>query len=107
MVGKSEGIQGMKDIPYLVHESQMARMERIIKRLFVLCVILIVLLFGTNAGWIWYESHFEDVETTVTQELDSGEGGDAIINDGVHINSEEVNGESKTDGDNTPQGSEK
>ena len=24
-------------------------------------------------------------EITVTQDLDSGEGGDAIINDGVHI----------------------
>ena len=97
----------MKDIPYIVHESQMARMERIIKRLFVLCVILIVLLFGTNVGWIYYEQQFEDVETTVTQDLDAGEG-DAIVYDGVHINSEEItDGESETDGDGSPQGEEK
>lgn len=90
----------MNDVPYIAYESQMARMERVIKKMFVLIIILIVLLFGTNAGWLWYESQFEDVETTVTQELDSGEGGDAIINDGVHINGDDINGESETDGDN-------
>lgn len=35
-------------IDYIVHESQMARMERIIKRLWILAIILIVLLFGTS-----------------------------------------------------------
>lgn len=90
MVGESEEIQGgtVKDIPYIAHESEMARLERVIKRMFILIIILILLLFGTNAGWLWYESQFEDVETTVTQELDSGKGGNAIINDGVHINGE-------------------
>lgn len=92
----------MKDVPYIVHESEMARLERVIKRLFILLIIIIVMLFGTNAGWLWYESQFEDVETTVTQELDSGEGGDAIINDGVHIN-----GESTTDSNDQTKGPKK
>lgn len=79
----------MRDVPYIVFESEMVRLERIIKKLFVLIVVLIVLLFGTNIYWIWYESQFEEVVTTeVTQDLDSGDGGDAIINDGVHINGE-------------------
>lgn len=80
----------MKDVPYLAYESQMARMERVIKRMFVLIIILLVLLFGTNAGWLWYESQFEDVVTTheVTQELDADDG-DAVINDGVHINEQD------------------
>lgn len=30
---------------YIVHESEMARMERIIKRLWILAIVLIVLLF--------------------------------------------------------------
>lgn len=67
-------------------------MERTIRRLWILCIILIVLLAGTNAAWIWYESQFMDESLTVTQDLDSGNGGDAVINDGVHIN-----GESETD----------
>ena len=81
-----------KDVPYIVHESIMARMERTIRRLWILCIILILLLAGTNGAWIWYENQFMDESLTVTQDLDSGNGGDAVINDGVHIN-----GESETD----------
>lgn len=78
----------MKDVPYIAFESELARLERIIRKQFVLIIIAICLLVGTNAYWIWYESQFEEVTTTeVTQDLDSGEG-DAIINDGVHINGE-------------------
>lgn len=84
----------MKDVPYIVFETEMARLERIIKRQFVLIIIGLVLLVGTNACWMWYESQFEELTTTeVTQDVDSGDGGDAVINDGVRIN-----GESETDG---------
>lgn len=83
----------MKDIPYIVYESEMTRLERIIKKQFIIILVTLALLVGTNALWIWYESQFEEVVTTeVTQDLDSGRG-DAIINDGVHID-----GEGKTDG---------
>ena len=85
----------IKDVPYILHEAEMSRLERVIKRLWILCIIMFLALVGTNAGWIWYESQFEEVVTTVTQDLDSGFGGDAIINDGVHIN-----GESEADGYN-------
>ena len=81
----------VESIPYIVHESEVARLERIIKRLFIICIMLIVVAVGSNIAWLIYESQFEDVVTTVTQELDSGLGGTATINDGVHIN-----GESKT-----------
>lgn len=81
-----------KDVPYIVHEGMMARMERTIRRLWILCIILVLLLAGTNGAWIWYENQFMDESLTVTQDLDSGNGGDAVINDGVHIN-----GESETD----------
>lgn len=50
-------------VPYIVHEGAMARQERTIKRLWILVILIIVLLVGTNAGWIWYESQFETVET--------------------------------------------
>lgn len=80
-------------IPYFVHESVTTQFDRANKRLWILVVVLVALLFGTNAGWIYYESQWEVTESTsVTQDLQS-DGGDAIINDGVHIN-----GESKTDG---------
>ena len=83
-----------KMIPYFCHEGDMARAERTIKRLWILCIMLIILLVGTNAGWIYFESQYEDTVTTTqtaTQDVDTGNG-TAIINDGVH-----VNGTSETD----------
>ena len=54
-------------VPYVVHESAMARAERHTKAIIWVIVLLIVLLVGTNAGWLWYESTMETViETTET-----------------------------------------
>lgn len=39
-----------------------------ITRLWVIIVLLIVLLFGTNAAWIYYNSQF--TEETITQEVE-------------------------------------
>lgn len=74
-------------IPYFAHESMMARAERTIKRLWVLCIILIALCAISNFAWLKYEMSFEDEVTTqeITQDVDTGTG-DAIINDGVHVN---------------------
>ena len=74
-------------IPFFAHESTMARAERTIKRLWVLCIILIALCAISNFAWLRYEMSFEDEVTTqeITQDVDTGTG-DAIINDGVHIN---------------------
>lgn len=83
-----------ENIPFVVHEAEVARLDKTIKRMFVLCILLIVIAVGTNAYWIWNESQYEDVVTTVTQEVDGSDGGNAIINDGVYIN-----GESKTNSD--------
>ena len=78
-----------KNIPYYAHEGMMARMERTNRRLWILCIVLIVLLAVTNGAWLWYEMQFEDVVTSneITQDVTTDEG-DAIINDGVHINAE-------------------
>lgn len=58
-------------IPYFIHEGDMARAERTIKRLFVLCIILIAVAVFSNLAWIHYENQFID-EVTVTQESDNG-----------------------------------
>ena len=64
--------QTPKDVPYIAHESAVARLERIIKRLWVLALVLIVLLAASNAAWIWYESQYQTIETTITQENEDG-----------------------------------
>ena len=76
----------MEQISYMMHEADMARMERTNKRLWILIIILIVALIGSNAGWIYYESQFDYFETSVTQESDSGYnnyiGGSGLIKNG-------------------------
>ena len=70
-----------ENVPYLVHEMEMARAERTIKRLWITTLILIFLLVGTNMAWCWYENQFEDVvTTTTTYEADATDGGNAIAN---------------------------
>ena len=72
------------NVPYIVHESDMSRLERQLKRLWIVVLVLIFLLVGSNCAWLWYESQFETVETIqeVIQEADNGEnhfiGGDII-----------------------------
>ena len=78
----------MDQIPFIVHESDMVRMERTNRRVWILCIILIITLIGTNAGWIYYESQFMDYE--VEQEVDTGIG-DAIV-----VGVGDYNGESET-----------
>ena len=54
-------------VPYIVHEADMARQERTIKRLWILLIIVIFLLVGSNIAWLMYESSFEEVAATTTE----------------------------------------
>ena len=77
--------QTPKDVPYIAHESAVARLERVIKRLWVLALVLIVLLAASNAAWIWWESQYQTIETTITQENADGYN-NYIGNDGDIVN---------------------
>jgi len=62
-------------IPYIAFESMKATMERTIKRLWILLIILVVLLVGSNIAWIIYEAQWEVIESTeVQQEVDASNG---------------------------------
>lgn len=80
--------RGADPVPYVVHESDMARQERTIKRLWILLLVLIVLFVCSNGWWIWRESQFEDI--TITQENEDGYN-NFIGNDGDIYNGEANN----------------
>lgn len=76
-------LRDMPPIPFAAHESAMARSERHNKRLWIVILVLIAALIGTNLAWIIYNSQFEVVETweqEVVQDAENGEnnfiGGD-------------------------------
>lgn len=67
-------------IPYVVHEGDMSRMERIIKRLWIVIILLVTLLVGSNIVWVVYESQFSKEVTTETYTAEMDGGGTAIAN---------------------------
>lgn len=79
-------------VPYIAYEAAMARLERIIKRLWIIIIILIVLLAGTNAAWIYYEAQWEEVTTVESYQAEADNGGNAVINGNGEVT---INGESQ------------
>lgn len=79
-----------ENIPYYIHESIMARQERTIRRLWILCLVIFLAFVGSNVAWIYYESQF--IEESVTQEVDTGNGSAYVAGIG------DVNGTGETNG---------
>ena len=71
-----------KSVSYLAYESAVSMMERTIRRLWVMCILLVILLVGTNVAWLIYESQFEyyTETTTIEQEAEAEGDGDIILN---------------------------
>ena len=76
-------------VSFAAFESMKSTMERTIKRLWILLIIVLVLFVGSNVAWIYYENSFTD--TVVTQDVETGEG-DAVVT-GIG----DIYGESKAD----------
>lgn len=68
------------DIPIsrYAYESAMSTFERVIRRLWIVIIILIVLLAASNGAWIWYESQFEYVSETTTFDVEQDADGNGI-----------------------------
>ena len=66
-----------ENISYFVHEQEMSRQERSIKRLWILCIIIFLLFVGTNAGWMIYEARTDKIFMSQSATTDSG--GDATV----------------------------
>lgn len=56
--------------------------ERIIKRLWILCIIIFLTCAGTNIGWLYYESQFKDEVTTEIRQENQDGYNNYIGNDG-------------------------
>lgn len=88
-------------IPFFVHEAEVSRMERVNKRLWIALLVIFIALVGTNAGWIIYESQFQDEVYTYELQQDSGEGGENTYTNNRIIVGGDYNGE--TNGENNSE----
>lgn len=76
-----DNIKEVATIPYFAHESEMARLERQIKRLWIVLIMTIVFLVASNAAWIYYESQMEEITITAEQTADGQSNNYAIGGD--------------------------
>lgn len=81
-------------VPYIVYEGAQARHERTIKRMVIIIIILISMLFANNAIWLYAWMQYDYVDGEVQQvEFDSGDRG---INNFI---GNDLNGELKNYGE--------
>ena len=75
-----------ESVPYIVHETAMARNERNVKRMFVAIFVAVALLFASNALWLWAWMQYDYYSEEII--IDSQDGGNAnyIGNDGDIVN---------------------
>lgn len=74
-------------VPFIVYEGTVARFERTIKRLIILIGITILLLFASNAIWLYEWNLYDYQEVTVDSQDGSnanfmGAGASGVINNG-------------------------
>lgn len=84
-------------VSYYIHEEQMCRQDIHNKRLFILCIILLISLLATNGAWIYHESMYEDIRTE--QEITSDGNGDIAVSGVGDIN---YGNEDKANNNSTP-----
>ena len=84
-------------IPYFLHEGDMARQERTIKRLWISTLILTFLFVGAVIFLVYRETQYEDV-VTITQESSTEGGGNAVVNNGGGM----IYGEGKANDNKNP-----
>jgi hypothetical protein len=89
-----------KNVSYAVFEGVQIRHERTLKRLIIALSISVILMFATNALWLyaWCQYDYSSEQSTVTVEQDAKDGGNAnyIGNDGDIANGVSESNENNT-----------
>ena len=67
-------------VPYAAFESSMSRAERIIRRLVIALIVVIVLTFASNVGWLIYANN--NGNTSSTYNVTQSGSPTSIIGDG-------------------------
>ena len=68
-----------ENVPYIVHEASMARMERQIKRLWITVIVAVALLFSSGAifTYVWFQYDYSSEEIVTVDGKDTNIIGDS------------------------------
>ena len=66
-------------VPYIVYEGAQARQERLTKKLMILIIVLICMLFASNAIWLYAWTSYDYVEEgeEIAVDVNADDGGNA------------------------------
>lgn len=86
------------DVPYIVHESAMARNERSVKRLVIALIVAIALIFASSAAWLyaWCQYDYTSEESTIDVNAEDGVA-NYIGNDGDIYNGTDYSNDAPED----------
>lgn len=68
-----------KDVPYIVFEGEVARLERILKKVILLLIATLLILFTSNMAWLYTWNQYDYSEEVQTIEADQDGKGVNII----------------------------
>ena len=87
-------------VPYFMFEGMMARHERTIKHFIIALVLVVLLMFVSNAIWVYEWSTYEYTGTSETVSIDGKEGvANYIGNDGDITNGSDSGDKKNKDAD--------
>lgn len=69
----------INSVPYVVHEGILSRMERSNKRMLIALILAVVLLFASNAIWLYEWTQYDYCGDTTSQDV-TLESKDGIAN---------------------------
>lgn len=84
-------------IPFIVYESAMTRAERHARRLVIVIILTLVLMFISNGLWLYNWFQYDYAQDTETVTVDTGEGNASYIENGGAIINAEDNSNKETD----------
>lgn len=82
-----------KNIPYIVYESAQAKNERTVKRLVLALIISLIIIFASNAAWLYAWCQYDYASEQSTVQIDAKQGAANYIgNDGDIVNGKDNRG---------------
>lgn len=67
-----ENTQGRKpeNVPYIVYSDTVANYHWVIKKLVIALIVAVVMVFASNAAWLWIWQSYDYASTETTMESD-------------------------------------
>lgn len=82
---KNKEVEKNINVPYIVYEGALARMERTVKRLFILVIVTTLIAFVSNVVWLYWWNQYDYVTEDGSYSYEQDGSGINLIGDRNNI----------------------